>query len=172
MTKDGCSLRIIQLYLFTQVWVSRVCCWWWMCFYQKKLKLLWIDFVTVHTRPKWQQILKVSNLLVNNLLYLNSVLLSCCHWNTFTECCDPPCNSNFRTYHTTGMDISKTYLLSHICLYHKFILQCIGTYEYKVNTCTAVDLYLFNSTCSSFAWLVSLSMVILCAPPLGLATVI
>jgi hypothetical protein len=25
MTKGECSLRIIQLYLFTQVWVSRVC---------------------------------------------------------------------------------------------------------------------------------------------------
>jgi len=26
MTKGECSLRIIQLYFFTQVWVFRVCC--------------------------------------------------------------------------------------------------------------------------------------------------
>lgn len=107
----------------------------------KRLKLLRIDFVSVHNDLKWQQTLKVSNLLVNKLLYLDSVLVLCCHWNTFTVCCDPTCNSNFRTYHTTDMDISNTYLLYHICFYHKFILQCTGTYKYIMNTCTAVDLY-------------------------------
>jgi len=45
----------------------------------KRLKLLRIDFVSVHNDLKWQQTLKVSNLLVNKLLYLDSVLVLCCH---------------------------------------------------------------------------------------------